>query len=192
MRGGAATAKTATQNVKISNAKMAGYNQRIRSYTPLYPILYTQKPAETAATPHIRLPLYAKHYTSVRNRIQIPPKNRPKPDWHTNCLYTSKPKNQKRMTDKLKVWVENGKIAVEFAAENGEKMRYDFPHGPLFCTQNAIIVGDLAFTTYNTQFYVAKRRIKMVREYGEDLIVFAEDGLKIYDMRTGKLKETCE
>jgi hypothetical protein len=45
MRGGAATAKTATQNVKIANAKMAGYNQRIRSYTPLYPILYTQKPA---------------------------------------------------------------------------------------------------------------------------------------------------
>jgi hypothetical protein len=96
------------------------------------------------------------------------------------------------MTDKLKVWVENGKIAVEFTQPNGEKMRYDFPHGPLFCTQNAIIVGDLAFTTYDTQFYVAKKRIKMVREYGEDLIVFAEDGLKIYDMRTGKLKETCE
>jgi hypothetical protein len=90
------------------------------------------------------------------------------------------------MTDNLKVWVENGKIAVEFLLPSGEKMRKDFPHGPLFCAQNAVVVGKWIFTTYDTHYF-APPEIRKVQEIGNELHIYTAEGIKILDIRTGEL-----
>jgi hypothetical protein len=75
-------------------AKMADTYRPTDTDTPMYLIQYTQKPAKTAATPHIRPPLYAKHYTSVRNRIQIPPKTAKNPIGTPFAAYIGRTKNR--------------------------------------------------------------------------------------------------
>ena len=123
----------------------------------------------------------------------MPPENRQNHDWHANCLYTSKPKNQKRMTDKLKNWVENGENAVFGAKLIAESMRGNYQ----LKAKNAAIVfhprfGHFAVTKYGAIFNVPPN-IERISTLGDQLYAHTKANLVfVYDLQTGQLIEIAE
>jgi len=62
------------------------------------------------------------------------------------AVHTSKPKNGMRNEIRLKVWVENGKIAVEFTDAKGRKT------GPLYFASNTAMVEFWASIHYGNLY----------------------------------------
>jgi hypothetical protein len=87
------------------------------------------------------------------------------------------------MKGTLKVSWENGKIAVQFVDYGGKKFRLNIENGPLFCTQNAVLAGNRIFSVYGAQCYAPQKPIGMQEENGQ-LMVYAEEGIFIYDITT--------
>jgi hypothetical protein len=96
------------------------------------------------------------------------------------------------MTDNLKVWVENGKIAVQVTLPNGEKLDVQLKKGPLYCTENTVVVcdpnwGNWVFTNGGIVFS-APPSIESVFEYKNELIIWADGWKFVFDIQTGQIK----